>query len=253
MEKRHVKIWDLPTRLFHWLLVLLTIAMFITGFLAGNQAFTDFIFRFMGGRSPLDSHALFGKAIAGLLAFRLVWGVIGSTYARFAQFVPGPARVFAYLRGQWHGLGHNPLGAFSVLGFLALMLFQVGTGLVIDSEAPFTGPLNALVCKNAWACQNIAKPSVGWHVFTAWLIVGLTSLHVLSIAFYAVVKKNNLLFPMFTGYKAINDPSLEPAHGGGWLAFIVSLLIAAGAVWVANGGLSPPPPPPPQQEAVPAW
>lgn len=247
MGKQRVKVWDLPTRLFHWLLVSLTIAVFVTGWVAGSW---------------IDLHGDLGVAIGGLLAFRLVWGVIGSTYARFTQFVSGPARILAYLRGQWHGLGHNPLGAFSVLGFLALMSFQVGTGLVMDSEAPFTGNLNALMSKTlnallshdnaALVSQNIAKSSVGLHIFTVWLIVGLVSLHTLSIIFYAVVKKNNLLFPMFTGYKAIDDPTLKPAHGGGWLAFIVAALIAAGAVWAANGGLNPPPPPPPPQTA-PAW
>ena len=245
MRRWRVKVWDIPTRLFHWLLVLLTIAAFVTGFLAGDQAFTGFVLRFMG-RAPLEAHALCGLAIAGLLAFRLVWGVIGSTYARFTQFVSGPSQVFAYLRGQWHGLGHNPLGALSVLGLLALILLQVVTGLVMDSDAPFTGPLSALVS------QGIARSSVGWHKFIVWLIVGLVSLHTLSVIFYAVVKKKNLLFPMFTGYTTVDDPALEPARGGGWLPFAVAVLVAAGTVWVANGGLNPTPPTPPPQ-AAPAW
>ena len=231
MKKQRVKVWDLPTRLFHWLLVLLTIGVFITGFMGG---------------SLIDLHGQLGVAIGGLLAFRLVWGVIGSTYARFTQFVPGPARVFAYLRGQWHGLGHNPLGAFSVLGFLVLMSFQVGSGLVSDDSISFTGPLKVLVS------QDTADWLTGLHQLNVWLIVGLASLHTLSIIFYAVVKKNNLLYPMFTGYKAVDDPTLKPARGGGWLAFIVAVLIAVGAVWAANGGLNPPPPPPPPQTA-PAW
>jgi len=231
MEKRRVKVWDLPTRLFHWLLVLLTIAVFVTGFLGGNW---------------IELHGQLGLAIGGLLAFRLVWGVIGSTYARFTQFVPGPARVFAYLRGQWHGLGHNPLGAFSVLGFLILMSFQVVSGLVSDDDISFTGPLKALVS------QDTANWFTGLHQINVWLILGLVCLHTLSIVFYAVVKKNNLLFPMFTGVKAVDNPALEPARGGGWLAFIVAVLIAVGVVWAANGGLiSPAPPPPPQ--AAPAW
>ena len=245
MEKRRVKVWDVPTILFHWLLVLLTIATFVTGFLAGDQAFTAFVIKTLG-YTPLEVHALSGLAIAGLLAFRLVWGVIGSTYARFAQFVPGPARVLAYLRGQWHGLGHNPLGAFSVLGLLTLMSFQVASGLVLDSEAPFTGPLNALVS------QDTAKLSVKLHLLNVWLIVGLVSLHMLSIVFYAVVKKNNLVIPMLTGHKTVDDPSLESARGGGWLPFVLAVLIAAGVVWIANGGLNPAPPPPPPQTA-PAW
>lgn len=228
MEKQRVKVWDLPTRLFHWLLVLLTIALFVTGFLAGNW---------------IDLHAQLGLAVGGLLAFRLVWGVIGSTYARFIQFVPGPARVLAYLRGQWHGLGHNPLGAFSVLGFLVLMSFQVISGLVSDDNISFSGPLKTLVS------QDTADWLTGLHKLNVWLITGLVILHILSIIFYAVVKKKNLLFPMFTGHKDVDDLSLKPARGGGWLAFIVALLVAVGVVWVANGGLNPPPPPPPP----PAW
>ncbi|MCL1825134.1 MAG: cytochrome b/b6 domain-containing protein [Betaproteobacteria bacterium] len=231
MEKRYVKVWDVPTRVFHWLLVLLTIAAFVSGFLGGSR---------------IDVHGQLGLAIAGLLAFRLVWGVVGSTYARFTQFVPGPARVFAYLRGQWHGLGHNPLGAFSVLAFLVLMSFQVVSGLVSDDNISFTGPLRALVS------SSTADWFTGLHKLNAWLIVGLVSLHTLSIIFYAVIKKNNLLFPMFTGNKAVDDPALESARGGGWLAFVVAVLIAVGAVWIANGGLNPAPPPPPPQTA-PAW
>ncbi|MDR0563494.1 MAG: cytochrome b/b6 domain-containing protein [Azoarcus sp.] len=230
MEKRRVRVWDVPTRLFHWLLVLLTIAAFITGFKG------EFI----------ELHGQIGLAIVGLLAFRLVWGIIGSTYARFAQFVPGPGRLLAYLRGQWHGLGHNPLGAFSVLGLLALMLFQVCSGLVSDNEAGFAGPLKNLIS------HEMAVFLTGLHTKNIWLIIGLVSLHVLSIAFYFVAKNNNMLTPMFTGYKTVDDPALEPARGGGWLPFILALSVAVGIVWVASGGLNPPPPPPPQ-EAAPAW
>jgi cytochrome b len=231
MEKRRVKVWDVPTRLFHWLLVLLTIGVFITGFLGGGL---------------IELHGQLGLAIVGLLVFRLVWGAIGSTYARFNQFVPGPARVLAYLRGQWHGLGHNPLGAFSVLGMLALMLFQVVSGLVADDDISFTGPLRVLVS------QSTADWFTGMHKLNVWLIIGLVSLHTLSVIFYAVFKKNNLLFPMFTGYKTVDDPSLKPAHGGGWLSFILAVLVAAAVVWIADGGLNPAPPPPPPQTA-PAW
>ncbi|MDR2882096.1 MAG: cytochrome b/b6 domain-containing protein [Azoarcus sp.] len=232
MNKWRVKVWDVPTILFHWLLVLLTIAAFVTGFLGGGL---------------IEIHGQFGLAIAGLLAFRLVWGVIGSTYARFARFVSGPARVLAYLRGQWHGLGHNPLGAWSVLGLLTLMLFQVVSGLLSDDNISFTGPLRVLVS------QGTADWLTGLHKLNVWLIIGLVSLHTLSVILYLVVKKNNLLTPMFTGYKTIDDPTQEPARGGGWLPFIVATLIAVGVVWVANGGLNPAPPPPPPPQAAPAW
>ncbi|MDR0717140.1 MAG: cytochrome b/b6 domain-containing protein [Azoarcus sp.] len=232
MDKtRRVKVWDLPTRLFHWLLVALVAATFVTGFIGGNL---------------IEWHGDLGLAIAGLLAFRLVWGVIGSTYARFAQFVPGPARILAYLRGQWHGLGHNPLGAFSVLGLLALLLFQVGSGLISDDNIAFTGPLKSLVS------QETSDWLTGLHKQNAWLLAALASLHVASIIFYAVVKKDYLLLPMITGVKVVDDSDANAvaARGGGWLPFIVAVAIAAAAVWAANGGLNPPPPPP---QAAPAW
>jgi cytochrome b len=231
MEKLRVKVWDLPTRLFHWSLVTLVVAAFATGLVGGNW---------------IEVHGRLGLAIAGLLAFRLVWGVIGSTYARFAQFVPGPARVLAYLRGQWHGLGHNPLGAFSVLGLLGLTLFQAASGLASDDNISFTGPLKALVT------QETADALTGLHHLNAWLLAGLAGLHVASIVFYAVVKKDYLLPPMITGVKTVDDPMLVSARGGGWLAFIVAVAIAAGVTWAAGGGLNPPPPPPLPQ-AAPAW
>jgi cytochrome b len=228
---QRVKVWDLPTRLFHWSLVLLTIAAFVTGFEGGNL---------------IDCHGRIGLALVGLLSFRLVWGFIGSTYARFFQFIPGPKRVLAYLRGQWHGMGHNPLGAFSVLGLLALMIFQVGSGLIADDSISFTGPLKDLVS------QGTSDLFTGLHKQNIWLIIGLVSLHVASIVFYALVKKDNLLLPMITGRKEVDDPVAFPARGGGWLAFILAVAIAAAVTWVASGGLNPPPPPPPAQTA-PAW
>jgi cytochrome b len=226
-----IKVWDLPTRLFHWLLVVTVIGAFATGFVGGNW---------------IDWHGRLGLVIVGLLVFRLVWGVIGSTYARFTHFIPSPAGIFAYLRGEWHGVGHNPLGAFSVLGLLALVLFQVGSGLVADDTISFAGPLKDLVS------QDTSDLLTELHKKNIWLIIGLVSLHVLSILFYALVKKNYLIPPMLTGYKTVNDPAARPAQGGGWLAFIVAVLIAAGAVWAASGALNPAPPPAPVQ-TTPTW
>ena len=104
-ETRKILIWDLPTRLFHWLLVLAIVALVVTG---------------KAGGSWMEWHGRLGLLVLGLLVFRLLWGVMGSTYARFAGFFPTPAKVAAYLRGQWHAPGHNPLGACSVLALLAV-------------------------------------------------------------------------------------------------------------------------------------
>lgn len=232
MNIKHIRVWDLPTRLFHWLLVALMIGVFITGLEGGNL---------------IVWHGRLGVAIAGLLAFRLVWGFVGSTYARFAHFVPGPGRIKAYLKGEWEGVGHNPLGALSVLALLAVATFQVVSGLVSNDDIAFEGPLYALVSKDTsdWL--------TGLHRLNIWLIGALVALHVAAILFYTHVKKDNLVKPMITGVKAVEDPSAQAAKGGGLVAFVIALAFASGTVWAATGGLLSPPPPPPPAQAAPAW
>ena len=224
MSIRTIRIWDLPTRLFHWLLLLLVVASFVTGWVGGNL---------------IEWHARAGIAITGLLAFRLVWGFVGSTYARFAHFVPGPGRVLAYVRGQWRGLGHNPVGALSVLALLAILIFQAVSGLVANDDIAFEGPLYTLVSK----ATSDSLSSL--HRQNFWIIIGLVSLHVLAIAFYALVKKDNLVKPMITGVKEVVDPAHQPARGGGLVAFLIALAITAGVLYVATGSFIEPPPPPP--------
>ena len=231
MSKQVVRVWDLPTRIFHWALVVLTAGVFASGLIGGNL---------------IVWHGRLGVAIAGLLAFRLVWGVLGSTYARFTHFVPGPGRIRAYLRGQWKEPGHNPLGALSVLGLLGVMIFQVVSGLVANDDIAFEGPLYAIVSKSTSDWMS------SLHRQNIWIIGGLIALHVLAILYYAHVKKDNLVKPMITGVKEFPEPAPRPAQGGGLVSFVVALAIAAATVWVATGGLiSPPPPPPPQ--STPAW
>ncbi len=224
MSKRTIRIWDLPTRLFHWLLLLLVVAAFVTGWLGGNL---------------IEWHGRAGIAITGLLAFRLVWGFVGSTYARFAHFVPGPGRLLAYLRGQWQGLGHNPFGALSVLALLSILIFQAVSGLVSNDDIAFEGPLYALVSKST------SDSLSSLHRQNFWIIIALVSVHVLAILFYARVKKDNLVKPMITGVKEVEDPALQSARGGGLVAFIVALALTAGVLYVATGSFIEPPPPPP--------
>ncbi|MBK5962604.1 cytochrome b [Thiocystis minor] len=223
MQKNLIRVWDFPTRLVHWLLFLLAAAAFFTGLSGGNL---------------MVWHGRFGLAILGLLAFRLVWGLIGSTYARFSQFVRGPGTILAYLRGHWHGVGHNPLGALSVLALLGLLLFQTLSGLAADDDIAFKGPLSALVSAqtSAWL--------TGLHRQTIWIIGALVGLHVCAILFYTFVRRDNLIQPMLNGRKAVTDPAVTSAVGGGPLALILAVALAALAVWIANGGLLPPPPAP---------
>lgn len=230
MSSKRIRLWDLPTRLFHWLLVLSVAAAIVSGQVGGNF---------------IDWHARIGLFIVGLVVFRLVWGVAGSTYARFGHFFPTPARVRAYLKGEWTGLGHNPLGAFSVLGLLALLTLQVLTGLFANDDIAFVGPLADLVSK------ALSNRLTGLHHQAANLIFVLIALHVAAIVFYARVKKENLVKPMVTGWKEVEAG--ESARGGGVLALILALILASGAVYGASGAWLPEPPPAPAAVETPSW
>lgn len=229
MSNKGVLVWDLPTRLFHWLLVAALLGAVVTGQLGGGL---------------IEWHGRFGLAIVGLVAFRLVWGIAGSTYARFAHFFPTPARVKAYLAGQWRGEGHNPLGALSVFGLILLLTAQVVTGLFANDDITFTGPLFDLISK------DLSNRLTGLHHRLSNLLIALVVLHIAAIAFYGHFKKKKLLKPMITGWKA--DAEGESARGGGLLAFIVAALVAGAAVYGASGAWMPEPPPPAAVE-TPSW
>jgi cytochrome b len=151
-------------------------------------------------------HGRFGLVVVGLLVFRLVWGFVGSTYARFFQFVRGPGAIVAYLRGQWHGEGHNPLGALSVLAMLGTLLLLVSTGLFANDDIAFEGPLYALVGK------DLSDRVVGIHRLVEPLIILLVVAHLAAIAFYVRIKKETLIMPMITGQKV---GAGDTAKGGG--------------------------------------
>lgn len=222
------RVWDLPTRAFHWLLVLCVVGSFVTVKIGGNA---------------MVWHGRIGLTVVGLLVFRIVWGFVGSTHARFCSFVRGPAAIRAYLRGEWHGEGHNPLGALSVLGLLGLLLALVATGLFANDDIAFEGPLYALVGK------GLSDRMRGIHHLFEPVIILLVFLHVAAIAFYVRVRKESLVMPMITGWK---DGSGESAQGGGALAFVVALVIALAAVYAASGAWLPAAAPAPAGE-TPAW
>ena len=206
-----IRVWDLPTRAFHWLLVLCVVAAFVTVKIGGNA---------------MVWHGRIGLAVVGLLVFRIVWGFAGSTYARFASFVRGPAAIRAYLRGDWQGEGHNPLGALSVLALLGVLLALVSTGLFANDDIAFEGPLYALVGK------ELSDRARGIHHLFEPLVLLLVFLHVAAIAFYVRVRKETLVMPMITGWR---EGSGESARGGGPVAFVVAVAIALAAVYAASG------------------
>jgi cytochrome b len=227
-DKDSIRVWDLPTRLFHWLLVVLVLAMIVTGKIGGNL---------------MDWHGRCGLAIVGLIAFRLVWGVAGTTYARFVSFFPTPNRLRAYLRGVWKEPGHNPLGALSVLALLALLTFQAATGLVGNDDIAFRGPLFDLVGK------TLSDRLSGLHKLSANFLYVLVLLHIGAILFYVHVKKDNLVKPMLTGRKKQTG---KDATGGGMTSLVIALLFSAIAVYGASGVWQPPPPTP-APAATPNW
>ena len=229
MNERVIRVWDLPTRIAHWSAVALLVAAIVSVKIGGNAMLW---------------HSRAGLALLGLVVFRLVWGIVGSTYARFADFVPAPRTIVAYLAGQWRGAGHNPLGALSVLALLALVAFQASAGLFANDDIAFQGPLAVLVS------ADVGALATGLHRQAEWIIYAMVGLHVAAVLFHLRVKKENLIGPMITGTKRVRDPAVESARGGGPLAFAVAFAVAVAAVWVASGGALPPPAPPPP---TPAW
>ncbi len=216
MSTRRIQLWDLPTRIFHWALVVLIALAVITAKVGGNA---------------MDWHGRIGLAIIGLLAFRIVWGIIGSTHSRFLSFMPSPASVTAYLRGQWHGVGHNPLGAFSVFALLIVIVVQFGTGLFANDEIAFNGFLATLVS------SDVSNRLTGIHKFTINILYGLIALHVAAVAYYTLVKKESLIKPMLTGWKEISGESgvRELGKEAGAVALVIALVIALAAVYAASG------------------
>lgn len=217
-----IKLWDLPTRVFHWSLLALVVTSFATAWTGGNA---------------MEWHGRSGVAIIGLLSFRLAWGFLGSTHARFARFVRGPASVAACLRGRWQGVGHNPLGALSVLGMLAILSCQALGGLFANDDIAFNGPYFAAVSK------HLSDWITGWHKRSSWLILALVALHVGVILFYIQVRKETLIAPMLSGSKEVAEALAgESARGGGPVAFAVALALALAATWAASGALLQTPP-----------
>jgi cytochrome b len=182
----------------------------------------------------MEGHRLAGYAVAGLIVFRLIWGFAGSASARFASFVRGPAATLAYIRSlpgraKTDVPGHNPLGAWSVLAILAVLVAQTVTGLfAVDIDAIEAGPLSDRVDFDTG--RLFAK----WHHWSFWALETLVVLHLAAVAFYLVYKRANLVAPMITGRQRFaEDPKLGFAPL--WRAAVVAVVAAAVAWFVAKG------------------
>jgi cytochrome b len=207
-----VPIWDRPTRLFHWAL-------------AGLVGFSWWT----AETHRDDLHIWSGMAVLTLLIFRILWGFVGASTARFRNFVRGPRAVFGYLRGEWRGIGHNPLGAISVIALLGLLIVQVGLGLISsDEDGLVEGPLAPLVsyATSDWAADL--------HEALFNVLLVLIGLHIAAILLYRLRGKR-LIGPMVTGRGAA-EPGMEPMRRGkAWVA-LLCLLIAIGITrWIIAG------------------
>jgi cytochrome b len=220
---RPVRVWDWPTRLFHWGLALCVVGAVVSAKVGGNA---------------MAWHFRFGLAVLALLVFRLVWGVVGGRWSRFASFVHAPTTLLRYVRGragpqEQLDVGHSPTGALSVFALLGLLAAQVATGLVADDEIASTGPLIRFV----ESATSLAATS--WHKsWGQWLLLGLVALHVAAIAYYRLAHRRDLVTPMLVGDKPL--PRGVPAsadHAGRWMLALIALSLGVAlALWVQSQG-----------------
>jgi cytochrome b len=208
-------VWDLPIRLFHWLL-------------AGFICFSWWSVH----NDHTDWHIWSGIAILTLLIFRLLWGFVGSSTARFSNFVRGPRTVWAYLRGSgdWQVAGHTPLGALSVIAMLVAISVQVGLGLIAtDPDGLNEGPLARLVS------LPVSEGARDIHEIWFYVVLALLVMHVGAIIYYKLFRGQKLLKGMITGRIAV-DPGVEPMRPARWWVAILCLAAAlAVARWVVAG------------------
>jgi cytochrome b len=219
---RATRVWDLPTRLFHWALAFCVICLLTTGFLGGNA---------------MTWHFRFGYCVLTLLLFRIVWGFVGGTWSRFSSFLYAPKQVINYLKGRrepLHEVGHNPLGGLSVFAMLVFLSAQVATGLFSDDEIAAAGPLTRFIA-NATVQQ-----ASNYHVnIGKFILILLVVVHVMAIVFYLVKKRENLIKPMLHGDKVLPHHVLASRDtASSRIIALLILAICAAAVYglVSLGG-----------------
>jgi cytochrome b len=213
-----IRVWDLPTRIFHWALAVLVVFSFTTGKVGGGW---------------MEWHLKSGYAILALLIFRLAWGAVGSQTARFASFVRGPRAAWAHARellaSRYVALpGHNPLGGWMVVVLIAMLLLQTTSGLFADDEIATQGPL-AVMVSNALVSRLSAI-----HAYNSWAIAGAVAVHVLAIVLYRWRFKADLTSPMLHGWTAVPPGTrrADLSQASPALALIALACAAAFVYWL---------------------
>ncbi|MEP7313233.1 MAG: cytochrome b/b6 domain-containing protein [Pseudomonadota bacterium] len=219
-------VWDLPLRLFHWVLVLSLLASYLTA---------------KGGFEYMQYHFWLGYWMIGLIVFRIIWGFVGPRHARFASFFPGPGKLGRYLTTILRSdsaptVGHNPAGGVMVLLMLLMVGAQAGSGLFVTDDVAWAGPYNPAVS------EATAGKLTWFHHLNFDVLIWVLALHVIAILFYAVRKKQNLVGPMLHGHKhAHHVPEHEAIPSSEVLkALIVALLCAAAVYGLINFAPEPP-------------
>ena len=217
--KQKIKVWDAPTRLFHWLLVLLMGFMWYSATRGGDM---------------LVWHLRGGLLMLALVAFRLCWGIWGSDTARFSRFVRPFSEIRRHTQGQMSEdelVGHNPLGALMVIALLAALVFQTATGLFAADENTFTnsGFLNHLVSEHA---GTLARKI---HVNFFNVLAVLAGVHIAAVLLYRFVKKQDLITPMINGFKTIDAKQPKLAGMGQLFAALSVAIVLVCAVWMLRG------------------
>lgn len=210
MQNTSVRIWDLPTRLFHWVLAICVVALVVSAKM-----------------NAMDWHFRLGYATLALLLFRLVWGLMGGYWSRFARLFYTPSQVADHVSGrQDHSTGHSPLGALSVIALLAVLCLQVASGLTSDDEISVSGPLTRFV-SGEWV-----STATWWHASIGqYLIYALVALHVLAIIVYALRGKK-LVGPMITGDKLLPPETRSSRDSAATRLYALVLLACAlGVAW----------------------
>lgn len=213
-----VRVWDLPTRFFHWALVACVLGLAITGTVGGNA---------------MVWHFRFGYTVLALLLFRIVWGLVGGRWSRFGAFIYAPQSVINYLKGQGkpeHGVGHSPIGAGSVFAMLGFLVAQVGTGLLSDDEIAFSGPLTRFVSNATVSLSTNYHKNIG-----KWVLLALVLLHIAAIVYY-LSRKHNLVGAMLHGDKelVVKAPSSRDDTVSRVAAVLILAICGGVAYWVST-------------------
>jgi cytochrome b len=208
-----VRVWDVPVRVCHWLIVLFVGASWWTA-----------------ETSRMEWHRYSGYTLLAIATFRIYWGLFGSSTARFSQFVRGPRIIAGYLQGRWAAIpGHNPLGALSVVALLGVLLAQIVLGLfAVDVDGIESGPLSTYVSFDA------GRSAAHWHGTLFDTLLWLIGLHIAAVLFYLLYKKENLVATMVHGMRAFPGGQAASVKTASRVRFVVGVLLAGFVTWLVT-------------------